>query len=50
MRTVLLLPAARAAIDEYLEVRGHDDCPALFVCFIDHPSMRRRLTPSGPVK
>jgi site-specific recombinase XerD len=45
MRTVLLLPAARAAVDEYLEARGEDRCPALFVSFQDSPAFRRRMTP-----
>lgn len=45
MRTVLLLPAARAAVDEYLAARGDDRCPALFVAYLDNPSLRRRMTP-----
>lgn len=45
MRTVLLLPAARAAVDEYLAGRGEDRCPALFVSYLDVPGLRRRMTP-----
>jgi site-specific recombinase XerD len=44
MRTVLLLPAARAAVDEYLEARGADDCPGLFVAHLDRPAAWQRMT------